>query len=108
MKKTKFYTLLKPDGELVIEIQNGWTDGTYNYYRPNQEKYWYCILPDYGLAVSIGQTIEKARQKVDAIQAEADYDLTTDYAKDMRAAFERLKAAANHNQTNDGKQNNNK
>ena len=95
MKKTKFYTLLKPDGELVIEIQNGWTDGTYNYYRPNRGKYVYCILPDYGLSVSRGQTIKEARQKADAKQTEIDHELTTNYAKDMRAAFERLKAAAN-------------
>lgn len=107
MKKIKFFTLMKQKGHYIAEQKDGWTDGTYNYYRPNQNADWYCILPDYGLSVTRGRTPNEARQKADAIQDKIDQALKTDYAKDILNKFEKTKAAANHKQTNDGNQNNN-
>lgn len=118
MKEIKFYTLIRRDGYYVAEQQIGWTDGTYNYYYTYNYIYnrkspydcasYHCILPDYGLAVTWGLTLEETRQKADALQDKIEQALKTDYAKDMLNKFEQAKAAANHNQTNDGKQNNNK
>lgn len=48
MKKCSFYTR-KIKG---IEWVNGWTDGTYNYYKNGD--LWFCIVPNVGIAAATG------------------------------------------------------
>lgn len=51
MKKCSFYTR-KAGG--IVERVNGWTDGTYNYYKKGDM--WFCIIPEVGLAAAMGSS----------------------------------------------------
>lgn len=54
MKKCSFYTRKNKAGRKggMVECVNGWTDGTYNYYKNGDM--WYCIVPDIGIAAAMG------------------------------------------------------
>lgn len=55
-KKAEFYTvkykLEESKQALYTELKNGWTDGTFNYYKNG--KNWCALVPEYGMAVCFG------------------------------------------------------
>jgi hypothetical protein len=49
MKKTVFYSMVREDGAAIAKRQEGYTDGTYNYYK--KDTMWYVIHPLNGLSI---------------------------------------------------------
>ena len=83
MKKCSFYTC-KTKG---IERVNGWTDGTYNYYKDGS--IWFCIVPEVGLAAARGSS------KKDVVAQVYDHDIVAKIALIMDRDGEKLKEKFN-------------
>ena len=62
MKKHKFYSMVRENGEIIAKLHEGYTDGTYNYYRKN--KTWYVIHPANGLSICERRTRKEAAEHV--------------------------------------------
>ena len=60
MKKHKFYTMVRQDNEYIAMLQDGYTDGTYNYYKKGSA--WYAIHPDNGLSIKWASTRKAAAE----------------------------------------------
>lgn len=60
MRKIEFYSAVMRDGKKTVEMQNGYTDGEFNYYRAGRA-HWYCIDPKTGFSVTTGTSKEKAQ-----------------------------------------------
>lgn len=60
MKKLKFYTMVRQDNEYIAMLQDGYTDGTYNYYKKGSA--WYAIHPDNGLSIKWASTRKAAAE----------------------------------------------
>ena len=60
MKKAIFYSLMFTGGKKQAVLQQGWTDGTYNYYKSQRGGTWYAVHPLYGLSVATGDTRSEA------------------------------------------------
>ena len=97
MNKTEFYTLVNvpaKSNKPIAKNVNGWTDGTYNYYKHD---IWYCIEPNVGLAISKGDT-RKESEKIPKKSTEkiAEYKKTGEYSKmknTFQEAIKQLEAA---------------
>lgn len=61
MKKHKFYSMVREDGEVIAKQHNGYTDGTYNYYR--KDSTWYVIHPLNGLSILEERTRKAAAER---------------------------------------------
>lgn len=77
MKKHKFYSMVRENGEVIAKLHEGYTDGTYNYYRKN--KSWYVIHPLNGLSICEASTRKAA----------AEYAHTPRMTERISAAIER-------------------
>lgn len=60
MKKHKFYTMVRQDNEYIAMLQEGYTDGTYNYYK--KDTAWYAIYPGNGLSICVTSTRKRAAE----------------------------------------------
>ena len=58
MKKTTFYSMIREDGKAIAKRHNGYTDGTYNYYK--KESLWHAIHPVNGLSICSSHTRKEA------------------------------------------------
>ena len=58
MKKHRFYSMVREQGAVIAKLHEGYTDGTYNYYR--KEKTWFAIHPLNGLSICTGSTRKEA------------------------------------------------
>ena len=58
MKKHEFYTMVRKNGKVVAELQKGYTDGTYHYYKKDYT--WFAIYPDNGLSICAEDTRKAA------------------------------------------------
>ena len=63
MKKCQFFSMMREGGKATVKMQNGYTDGEFNYYSPYRG-YWFCIDPQTGLSIASGSTKEKAQQLI--------------------------------------------
>lgn len=84
MKKCSFYTR-KAEG--IVERVNGWTDGTYNYYKNGDM--WYCIVPEVGLATAMGYS------RKDVMSQAYDPDIASKIAAIMDREGETLRGKFN-------------
>ena len=62
MRKHKFYSMVREEGKVIAKLHEGYTDGTYNYYRKN--KSWYVIHPANGLSIYEAGTRKGAAEHV--------------------------------------------
>lgn len=85
MKKCIFYTR-KTGG--IVERVNGWTDGTYNYYKNGD--LWYCIVPEVGLSVAMG------RSREDVVSQVYNHDIADKISSIMDRDGEKLKEKFNN------------
>lgn len=58
MRKHKFYSMVRENGAVIAKLHEGYTDGTYNYYR--KERTWFAIHPTNGLSICTGSTRKEA------------------------------------------------
>ena len=84
MKKYSFYTR-KAGG--IVERVNGWTDGTYNYYKNGDV--WFCIVPEVGLSAAMGSS------KKDVVAQVYDHDIADKIAAIMDRDGEKLEEEFN-------------
>ena len=84
MKKCSFYTR-KTGG--IVERVDGWTDGTYNYYKKGDM--WYCISPEVGLAAATGYS------RKDVVAQVYDHDIAAKIASIMNKDGEKLREKFN-------------
>ena len=82
MKKTVFYSMVREDGAAIAKRQEGYTDGTFNYYKKDSS--WFVIHPANGLSICTNST-----RKAAAEQAHAPVMLER-----IAAALERQQGAA--------------
>lgn len=77
MKKCSFYTRKNKTGRTggIVERVNGWTDGTYNYYKNGNK--WFCIVPEVGLAAAMGYS------RKDVMLQAYDHDIAAKIASIM-------------------------
>ena len=64
MKKHSFYSLMRKDGKNKAVLHNGFSDGTFYYYKDNYT--WYAIHPLCGLSVCYGYTRKECADKAHA------------------------------------------
>ena len=66
MKKCTFYSQVLNNNKIVAQLQNGYSDGYFNYYchtYNNGSKTWFAIEPSTGLSITTGNTRKEAQQK---------------------------------------------
>lgn len=97
MKKTTFYSVMMQKGGPAAVLHNGYTDGTYQYYKNGVQ--WCAILPGVGLAVCFEYTrkacAENAHGAGTAERIAAAMERSGD---EMRARFNRLVTEAENNE----------
>lgn len=82
MKKTVFYSMVREDGAAIAKRQEGYTDGTYNYYKKDSS--WFVIHPLNGLSICTNSTRKAAAERAHA----------PEMLERIAAALERQQAAA--------------
>lgn len=89
MKKCSFYTRKIKAGISggIVERVNGWTDGTYNYYK--NCNLWYCIVPEVGIAAATSYS------RKDVVTQAYDHDIADKIASIMDRDGEKLKEEFN-------------
>lgn len=89
MKKCSFYTRKNKTGRTggIVERVNGWTDGTYNYYKDGS--IWFCIVPDIGIAAATGYS------RKDVVNQVYNPDIAAKIAAIMDRDGEKLKEKFN-------------
>ena len=96
MKKTTFYSMVREDGAAIAKLHQGYTDGTFNYYK--KESRWHAIHPANGLSICSGHTrkeaAERANEPVMLQRIAAALERLPDTAKKFAAAVEKAKEAA--------------
>ena len=60
MRKLKFYSMVREGNDYIAKLQDGYTDGTYNYYKKGTA--WYAIHPDNGLSIKWASTRKAAAE----------------------------------------------
>lgn len=58
MKKAEFYSIIREKNKLIAKLQQGYTDGTYNYYSPSRSL-WYAIHPETGTSICDDTSLKK-------------------------------------------------
>lgn len=66
MKKHQFFSMVRDNGKKTVKMQNGYTDGEFNYYSTGRGS-WHCIDPKTGLSIAYGSTREKAQQAAKSV-----------------------------------------
>ena len=61
MKKTNFYSMVREDGAAVARLHEGYTDGTFNYYK--KDSAWFAIHPANGLSICQEYTRKAAAER---------------------------------------------
>ena len=100
MKKHQFFSRVRGDGNApTVKMQNGFTDGEFNYYR-ERPSVWHCIDPKTGLSIAQGSTKEKAQiaaefvaEKFDRVQKEPRYQKLVEEFRDARLYLKNSEAA---------------
>lgn len=89
MEKCSFYTRKNKTGRTggIVERVNGWTDGTYNYYKNGD--LWFCIIPEVGLAAATGYS------RKDVVDQAYNSDIVDKIAAIMDRDGEKLKEKFN-------------
>lgn len=64
MKKYSFYSLMRVNGKTTAVLQEGYSDGTYYYYKNGGQ--WSAIHPLIGLSVTYGYTRKECAEKAHA------------------------------------------
>ena len=82
MKKHKFYSMVRENGAAVARQHDGYTDGTYNYYK--KDSAWFAIHPLNGLSICQTSTRKEAAEAAHA----------PEMAERIAAAVERQPEAA--------------
>lgn len=95
MKKHSFYSLMRVNGKTTAVLQEGYSDGTYYYYKNGGQ--WSAIHPLIGLSVTYGYTRKECAEKAHApelfkkvieISNERGEQLTADFEKAIQALKE--------------------
>ena len=95
MKKNDFFSLCVIDGKKQAVLQQGWTDGTYNYYKSQRGGTWYAVHPLYGLSVATGNTRSEAAIRAhDKRITEAIQNSSQTWRDALKADFIKLRAEA--------------
>lgn len=96
MKKTNFYSMVREDGAAVARLHEGYTDGTYNYYK--KDSAWFAIHPANGLSICQEYTRKEAAEKAHAPhmveRIAAAVERQPEAAERFAAAIEAAKEAA--------------
>ena len=64
MKKANFYSMVRENGAAVARLHQGYTDGTYNYYK--KDSAWFAIHPSNGLSICQTSTRKAAAEAAHA------------------------------------------
>ena len=90
MKKAQFYSLIREQNKITAKLQQGYTDGTYNYYSPSRSL-WYAIHPETGTSICDDTSLKKVQILVysDNIQNRLQ-SVQPDYIKLCREQFQKL------------------
>ena len=96
MKKTTFYSMVREDGAAIAKLQQGYTDGTFNYYK--KDSHWHAIHPANGLSICSGSTrkaaAERAHEPIMLQRITAALERQPEAVKRFTAAVEKAKEAA--------------
>ena len=96
MKKTTFYSMVRENGAAIAKLQNGYTDGTFNYYKRGAS--WFVIHPLNGLSICTDSTRKAAAEKAHAPamleRIAAALERVQHAAEQFAAAIEAAKGAA--------------
>ena len=90
MKKCQFFSMICEGGKSTVKMQNGYTDGEFNYYSARRG-YWYCIDPQTGLSIASGSTKEKAQQLIKDNIDRFENVKSTEYYKKCVEQFAKLR-----------------
>ena len=64
MKKFSFYSMVREGGKNIAKLHDGYTDGTYNYYKKDSS--WHAIHPANGLSICCAHTRKAAAEAAHA------------------------------------------
>lgn len=96
MKKTIFYSMVREGGAAIAKRQEGYTDGTFNYYKRGST--WFVIHPANGLSICTDYTRKAAAEKAHAPamleRIAAALERMQHAADQFTAAIEKAKGAA--------------
>lgn len=97
MKRAVFYSVMMQKGGPAAVLHNGYTDGTYQYYKNGAQ--WCAILPAVGLSVCSGPTRKACAEDAhDAGTAERIAAAMERGGNDLRARFDKLVKEAESNE----------
>ena len=85
MKKTNFYSMVREEGQTIAKQHQGYTDGTYNYYKTGS--IWHVIYPGNGLSICMGHTRKAAAEKAHAPAMLARIAAAVERQQDTAARF---------------------
>lgn len=90
MKKTYFYSMMKLHNKATAILHNGYSDGTYYYYKSRCGNVWEVIHPLCGLAVTYGYTRKEAAEKAySSTMAAAIEKAMTERGAELTAQFDK-------------------
>ena len=96
MKKTNFYSMVREDGAAVARLHEGYTDGTFNYYK--KDSAWFAIHPANGLSICQEHTRKAAAERANEPRMleriAAALERQPEAAERFAAAIEKAKEAA--------------
>ena len=96
MKKTNFYSMVREDGATIAKLQQGYTDGAFNYYKKDSQ--WHAIHPTNGLSICSSYTRKeaaaRAHEPVMLQRITAALERNQDTAERFTAAVKKAKEAA--------------
>ena len=67
MKKLEFYSMMYKNGKKQAVKHEGYTDGTYNYYKNFST--WHAIAPAVGLSIIAANTRKEAQKQAQQLNA---------------------------------------
>lgn len=85
MKKTIFYSMVREDNKNIAKRQEGYTDGTYNYYK--KDSLWYVIHPLNGLSICANHTRKAAAERAHAPEMLERIAAALEWREDMAESF---------------------
>lgn len=92
MKKCQFFSKVTGEnGKPTVKMQNGFTDGEFNYYS-DRRGHWYCIDPKTGMSIATGSTKEKAQQNAKNVAEKFEKVQVNERYKKMCNEFDRMRA----------------
>lgn len=94
MEKAFFYSMIRKDNKTQAAPHNGYTDGSYYYYKSDRGRTWYAIHPENGLSIATGATRKEAHEKATAPGMAERIAAALKRQPQTVTAFEKLKAEA--------------